>query len=159
MENQSFKITDSLFASQSQRLLNAIIDSLFIYILILSAGTTIVLVAEAMNNFILSSWVEEMSIPEIVFYSLLILFLYYFLTEVYFSRTVAKLITKTIVVNYDGSKPTIKMIFIRTLSRFIPLEGLSYLGSVPRGWHDVLSRTYVVQKKEFLKNKASFQNA
>lgn len=159
MENQSFKITDSLFASQSQRLLNAIIDSLFIYILILSAGTTIVLVAEAMNNFVLSSWVEEMSIPEIVFYSLLILFLYYFLTEVYFSRTVAKLITKTIVVNYDGSKPTIKMIFIRTLSRFIPLEGLSYLGSVPRGWHDALSRTYVVQKKEFLKNKASFQNA
>jgi hypothetical protein len=35
-----------------------IIDSLFIYILVLSAGTTIVLIAEATNNFAVSSWVE-----------------------------------------------------------------------------------------------------
>jgi hypothetical protein len=31
--------------------------------------------------------------------------------------------------------------FIRTLSRFIIFEGLSYLGSVSRGWHDSLSGT------------------
>jgi hypothetical protein len=37
-------------------------------------------------------------------------------------------------------------IFIRTLSRFIIFEGLSYLGSVSRGWHDSLSGTYVVKK-------------
>jgi hypothetical protein len=37
--------------------------------------------------------------------------------------------------------------FIRTLSRFIVFEALSYLGSVSRGWHDSLSGTYVVKKR------------
>jgi hypothetical protein len=75
----------------------------------LSAGTTIVLIAEATNNFAVSSWVENMNFVEIIAYGLLIFFLL-LLTEVYFSRTLAKLIS-----NYccqkDGSKPT-KMILL-----------------------------------------------
>jgi hypothetical protein len=63
----------------------------------LSAGTTIVLIAEATNNFAVSSWVENMNFVEIIAYGLLIFFLL-LLTEVYFSRTLAKLITRTIVV-------------------------------------------------------------
>jgi hypothetical protein len=49
----------------------------FIYILILSAGTTIVLIAEATNNFAVSSWVENMNFVEIIAYGLLILFYYF----------------------------------------------------------------------------------
>jgi uncharacterized RDD family membrane protein YckC len=158
MKNKKFTITENILASQGQRFLNVIIDSVFIYILILSAGTTIVLIAEATNNFAVSSWVENMNLVEIIAYGLLILFLYYFLTEVYFSRTLAKLVTRTIVVTSDGSKPTIKMIFIRTLSRFIVFEGLSYLGSISRGWHDSLSGTYVVKKKRLAKSKRFFNN-
>jgi hypothetical protein len=45
-----FTITENVLASQGQRFLNVIIDSVFIYILILSAGTTIVLIGEATNN-------------------------------------------------------------------------------------------------------------
>jgi hypothetical protein len=63
----------------------------------LSAGTTIVLIAEATNNFAVSSWVENMNFVEIIAYGLLILFFYYFLTEVYFSRTLAKLITELLL--------------------------------------------------------------
>jgi hypothetical protein len=93
----------------TKRFLNVIIDLVFIYILILSAGTTIVLIAEATNNFAVSSWVENMNFVEIIAYGLLILF--FLLLEVYFSRTLAKLITRTIVKK-DGSKPTVKMILL-----------------------------------------------
>jgi uncharacterized RDD family membrane protein YckC len=158
MKSKEFTITENVLASQGQRFLNVIIDSVFIYILILSAGTTIVLIGEATNNFAVSSWVENMNIVEIIAYGLLILFLYYFLTEVYFSRTLAKLVTRTVVVRKDGSKSTIKMIFIRTLSRFIVFEALSYLGSVSRGWHDSLSGTYVVKKNKLAKSKYYFQH-
>jgi uncharacterized RDD family membrane protein YckC len=94
-----------------------------------------------------------MNILEITAYGSPILFFYYFLTEVYFSRTLAKLVTRAVVVRSDGSKPTIKMIFVRTLSRFIVFEGLSYLGSASRGWHDSFSGTYVVKKKKLEKSK------
>jgi uncharacterized RDD family membrane protein YckC len=158
MKTKKFTITENVLASQGQRFLNLIIDLVFIYILVLSAGTTIVLIAEATNNFAVSSWVENMNIVEIIAYGLLILFFYYFLTEVYFSRTLAKLLTRTLVVKRDGSKPTVKMIFIRTLSRFIVFEGLSYLGSVSRGWHDSLSGTYVVKKKRLATSIRFFNN-
>jgi uncharacterized RDD family membrane protein YckC len=153
MKNKEFTITANVLASQGQRFLNLIIDSLFIYILILSTGTTIVLIAEATSNFAISGWVENMNILEITAYGSLILFFYYFLTEVYFSRTLAKLVTRTVVVRSDGSKPTIKMIFVRTLSRFIIFEGLFFLGSATRAWHDSFSNTYVVKKKKLAKSK------
>lgn len=158
MKNKEFAITENVLASQGQRFLNVIIDSLFIYILVLSAGTTIVLIGEATNNFVVSGWVENMNFVEIIAYGLLILFLYYFLSEVYFSRTLAKLVTRTVVVRSDGSKPTIKMIFIRTISRFIVFESLSYLGGSSRGWHDSLSGTYVVKKEKLAKSKHYFQH-
>jgi hypothetical protein len=44
MKSKKFTITENVLASQGQRFLNVIIDSVFIYILILSAGTTIVLI-------------------------------------------------------------------------------------------------------------------
>jgi hypothetical protein len=77
MKTKEFTITENILASQGQRFLNVIIDLVF-YILILSAGTTIVLIAEATNNFAVSSWVENMNFVEIIAYGLLILFFYYF---------------------------------------------------------------------------------
>ena len=152
MKNKTFTITDHLLASQGQRFLNLLLDLLFIYIIILSVGTSIILIADVANKFTVSDWVETLSWAAILSYGLLILFLYYFLTEVYFSRTLAKLVTRTIVVKSDGLKPTIDMILIRTICRFIPFEGLSYLGSVSWGWHDRFSGTYVVKKRKLAKS-------
>jgi hypothetical protein len=76
MKTKEFTITENILASQGQRFLNVIIDLVFIYILILSAGTTIVLIAET-NNFAVSSWVENMNFVEIIAYGLLILFYYF----------------------------------------------------------------------------------
>lgn len=150
MEDKEFIITEDLQANRGQRFLNFSLDLIFLYILILSAGTTIVLIAEVANNFAVSNWVETMSDFEIIFYSLIISFLYYFLTEMYFSRTLAKLITKTVVVKKDGLKPSNKCIFLRTICRFIPFDFFTFFDAIPRGWHDKISNTYVVSKKELV---------
>lgn len=151
MKNIEFTITDDLLATKQQRFLNLIIDLLFLYIIILSVGTAIMLIGEASYNLVLSDWIKSMGWLEIVFYSLLIMFLYYSLTEIYFSRTFAQLVTRTVVVKKDGSKPDNKMLFKRTLFRFIPFEPFSFLGASARGWHDVFSETYVVKKKKLAK--------
>lgn len=158
MKNTAFTITDDLLATRGQRFLNFSIDLVFLYIIILSIGTTIVLIAEAVGEFAVSAWVETMSKGEIVLYSILIMLLYYSLTEIYFSRTIAQLITKTVVVSKDGVKPDIKTLVIRTLSRFIPFEPFSFLGATPRGWHDIYSDTYVVKKKKLAQSIRFFNN-
>ena len=49
--------------------------------------------------------------------------------------------TKTRVVNIDNSEnPNFTRIFIRTISRLIPIDFLSYLFS-SNGIHDILSKT------------------
>lgn len=158
MKNTAFTITDDLLATRGQRFLNFGIDLVFLYIIILSIGTTIVLIAEAVGEFAVSAWVETMSKGEIGLYIVLIMLLYYSLTEIYFSRTIAQLITKTVVVKKDGSKPDIKTLIIRTLCRFIPFEPFSFFGATPRGWHDTYSDTYVVKKKKLAQSIRFFNN-
>jgi uncharacterized RDD family membrane protein YckC len=69
---------------------------------------------------------------------------YYILTEYYFQRTLGKVLTNTIVVTTSGNKPTFGQIIGRTLSRNIPFEYLSYLGTT-KGIHDRLSGTRVIK--------------
>ena len=158
MKNTTFTISADLLATRGQRFLNFCFDLVFLYIIILSVGTSIILIAEVANEFAVSAWVENLSNGEIAFYSALIMLLYYSLTEIYFSRTIAQLITKTVVVNKDGTKPDIKMLVIRSLCRFIPFEPFSFLGTNPRGWHDTFSDTYVVKKKKLAKNVRVFND-
>ena len=149
MENTKFVVTDDLLATRSQRFLNCILDLLIVHILMASIGTTIIIIGDVLNNYELSNWIESTTTLEKLLFWSVILFLYYFLTETYFSRTLAKYFTKTIVVTKDGSRPNKRTISIRTLSRFIPLEALTFLGTNVRGLHDLFSDTYVVGKHEF----------
>ena len=77
---------------------------------------------------------------------LICIILYFFLLETFTGRTLGKLITGTRVLNLSDEKPSAGRIFIRTLCRFIPFDALSYLSSRPVGWHDSISKTYVVEK-------------
>ncbi|MFV8341846.1 RDD family protein [Flavobacterium sp. XS2P39] len=156
MENRKFTVTDDLLASKSQRLLNFSIDLLIIYFIEITIGTTIIIIGDLTNSYGASNWVESLSLIESFFFGLIVLFFYYGITEMYFSRTFAKYFTKTIVVKYDGSKPNMKSIVIRTVSRLIPFEPFSFLASDSRGWHDVLSVTYVVKKQEFIERNKLF---
>jgi uncharacterized RDD family membrane protein YckC len=64
-------------------------------------------------------------------------------------KSIGKYVTNTKVMMADGSKPEPYSIFIRSLSRLIPFDQLSFLGTIPRGWHDTLSKTVVVDLKKY----------
>lgn len=81
-------------------------------------------------------------------------FLYYFILELAFGRTVGKFITGTKVVNREGEKPSAGKIALRTLIRFVPFEALSGFrisneeSTWARGcWHDDWSDTVVVKTR------------
>lgn len=149
MENIKFTVTDDLLATRGQRFLNCILDTLIVHIILGSIATTIVIIGDVTNNYSLKIWAESTTTFQRLLLWAILLFLYYFLTETYFSRTFAKYFTKTIVVTKDGSRPNKRTISIRTLSRFIPLECITFLGTNVRGLHDLFSDTYVVRKHEF----------
>ncbi|TRX27998.1 RDD family protein [Flavobacterium franklandianum] len=149
MKNTEFTVTVDLLATRGQRLINCFLDLLIVHIIMGSIGTTVIIIGDITNNYELSNWIESTTTLEKLLFWFVIQFLYYFLTETYFSRTFAKYFTQTIVVTKDGSRPNKRTIIIRTLSRFIPLEALTFLGTNIRGLHDLFSETYVVGKHEF----------
>lgn len=70
---------------------------------------------------------------------------FYVFFEGLFSRTPGKMLTGTVVVNEKGERPSFGQIVGRSFARVIPFEAFSFLGSTGRGWHDSLSKTYVVK--------------
>ena len=75
---------------------------------------------------------------------------YYIPMEYLLGKTVGKYITKSKVVNRDGSKINLKTAIIRYLCRWIPFEFASLaLGYDAKAWHDTLSKTYVIEEKNF----------
>ena len=155
MKNTEFTVTDDLWATRGQRLINCLLDLLIVRTILISIATTVVIIGNITNNNDLTNWAKSTTTFEKLLFWILILFFYYFLTETYFSRTFAKYFTQTIVVTKNGSRPKIRLIFIRTLSRFIPLEGITFLWGDFRGLHDLFSDTYVVRKHEFNHKKGA----
>ena len=153
MENKNFSVTSDFFATHSQRFFNFSIDLAIQYALLLGIGTTITIIADLTNNYALSERIKNTDVVEQSLAGIIIGLFYYSLTEIYFSRSLAKYFTKTIVVMKDGSKPDNKTIFMRTFCRLIPIDIFTFLGFSPRGWHDRISGTYVVQKHPFVEKK------
>ena len=65
-------------------------------------------------------------------FSLSVHFIYHSSFEGLFGKTVGKMITGTHVVGERGNKITYYDAAMRSLCRFIPFEGFTFLGSVPR---------------------------
>lgn len=150
MENKEFTLTDDLLASKSQRFLNLIIDLFVVYLITIGLGAALNIIGQLTGNYSLSEWITSLTLIENLFFGVVVLFFYYAITEIYFARTFGKYFTKTVVVKHNGTKPNLKSIVIRTLVRMIPIEAFSFLSNDARGWHDTLSVTYVVKKREFL---------
>jgi uncharacterized RDD family membrane protein YckC len=134
-------------ASQGQRFANLFIDGIVYRIL----GVGVVIAVEfayyALGNKM--PYEGEFSALDVILFtaSLLSIILFYVVFEYAFQRTPAKFITGTCVVSQDGSKPSFKAIVIRTLSRLIPFEAFSFLGSDAVGWHDTISKTRVIRNR------------
>ncbi len=77
-------------------------------------------------------------------FGLVLMFVYYVGFESTLGATPGKMVTRTKVVDADGGPASFNQILGRTLSRFVPFEPFSFLGS-DRGWHDRWSNTRVVR--------------
>ena len=79
---------------------------------------------------------------------LIVLIIYYLITEYKFDRTLGKKIMKLKVIFYLPKGDKIKMIIIRTLSRLIPFDIISFaFNNKGDLWHDSLSKTKVTINK------------
>lgn len=112
------------------RLFNFLIDSSIFFTLVI----------------ICSLLLKDYVIKEHLKYFLIICYyLYYFLFEMLGGQTIGKMITKTKVIDSNSDNhPSPFKIFVRTLSRLIPFDVLSYLFK-SKGLHDFLSKTTTIK--------------
>ena len=152
---KQFKVTEDLLASHAQRFLNLLMDyiaQLFLFIIAFSIAG--VIAQTNGNKDFMANFVKN-DIAQYTFVTCIALF-YYNVFEIFFARTVGKFITQTIVVDENGEKPNHETILVRSLCRLIPFEVLSFLGMPARGWHDRISKTYVVNKNLLEEKKKQF---
>ena len=111
------------------RFVNFFIDT-FVYFAVL---LTCIIIFKTFIDIENVKWISS------VFY-----FLYYFIFEYFTKQTIGKMITKSKVVSLTKSNEYFFIqIFIRTLTRFIPFDILSYL-FMSRGLHDIFSKTSLI---------------
>lgn len=124
-------------ASWKKRLLNFILDSIFIGLL---TNAALVIAGEKQSftdTTVLFSW------PSLA-YSVATTLIYYIILEGITGRSIAKYITQTkVIVQENSTKPTFMRCVIRTLCRYIPFDVFSFFSSHPIGWHDSISGTIV----------------
>lgn len=155
-----FLVTEEIMASHGQRFLNLLVDTIMQVALLIVVLSFFVAKAEAEGNKDFVANFEKNMLLQYTFTACIALF-YYNVFEIFSGRTVGKFVTQTIVVDENGEKPNHETILVRSLSRLIPLIWLPFvislfMGSLARGWHDRISKTYVVDKKALEAEKQAF---
>ncbi len=144
----SDKLRDNYFlANKLKRFINCLIDQIAILIFFFIICFFLGIFDSIFNlsiDFISST--DKNIIFFNVLYFVTIMF-YYFLFELFFYKTVGKMITKTIVVRNDGKVLTAKDVLYRTIARLIPFEAV-FVMIRNIGLHDSLSKTIVIYHKE-----------
>ncbi len=129
-------------ASTWRRFFDVLIDTFFFYLAAVVVGMVLGILG-------LSRYLNENDLIAYVFaYGLY--FCYYFFFEAAFQRTPGKFITGTKVVTSDGLMPSTRAIALRTLSRLVPFEPISYYTGKDEAqkrtwWHDRWTGTRVVK--------------
>ena len=153
---KQFKVTEEMLASKSKRFANYMIDRILFYSLFLLLGIVSYMIAELIGNESFYIFLENLdSINPLLdkLITAIIFVIFYFILESISQITIGKLVTQTKVVLENGEKPAPETIILRSLCRFIPFNAISFLGNIPRGWHDTISKTFVVDLKVFEKQK------
>lgn len=127
---------DAKKVGASTRLINFIIDTIAIVILTMIFTYIIALFTNPADQDYMTILIFFMYIPGS--------FVYYVFMETKFQKTIGKFITKTTVVNKNGTRPELGEIISRTLCRYIPFDRISFLFS-PNGFHDRLTNTTVIK--------------
>ena len=142
LEKIENEINDKM-ASQGKRFLNYLLDLVFIVIFILVFYFILGIILALVAPSTLSNMEEGNKLLQYLV-SFIVSMIYYTSFETVTGKSIAKYITKTKVVTEIGEKPNFKMIAIRSLCRFIPLEAFSFLFNDGSGWHDTISSTKVI---------------
>ncbi|WP_298531531.1 RDD family protein [uncultured Algibacter sp.] len=151
----SFNVTPDLYATKGNRFTNYIVDIIFIVVifLVFVFVSSYFYYSYAEDTTAVDAYLnEEETISPLLdrLITSVALALIYFALEFFTrGRSIGKFITKTRVVLADGSKPTALDYLKRSFSRIIPFEAFSFLGAEGRGWHDTISKTYVVDITRF----------
>jgi uncharacterized RDD family membrane protein YckC len=157
---KTFLVTNNLLASPGKRVVHWIVDYIVSYLLIIGIFIVIGLVLEFTDTGSADYFAALEDINPLLdrIISMLLTIPYFIITEMISGKTIGKLFTGTVVVDRYGNKPQNVNIVKRSFARAIPFDAFSYLGSIPRGWHDTLSDTYVVEEKALQDAKSSFEN-
>lgn len=148
MEKQ-IQITPADLASHGKRIVNYIVDKMFCAFLVLGLSIVGAHLDKEYGITVLNVGLPTLHNLKFNLFQLGIEIIYFGLFESLNGRTLGKLITETRVVMRDGSKPENGPILLRTICRLIPFEFLSFIGAIPMGWHDILSKTVVVDNYAF----------
>jgi uncharacterized RDD family membrane protein YckC len=154
---KQFKVTPDILARLDQRFLNWFIDTIMQILLFLISFAIIANIANSYGNKELASYLLINPIGQYTYVSIIRL-VYYISLETLFGQTIGKLVSQTIVVDENGDRPSHDMVLMRTLCRLIPFYELSFFGILGRGWHDTISKTYVVNKNLLEEKKRQFHS-
>lgn len=130
-------------ASLGKRFANHVLDGIFFLILSLVFGFLLGIVLLIVFPDALFMFEDDNPLLD-YFWGFVFGMVYYTVFEALTGRTIAKYITRTKVVTENGEKPDLGTIFIRSLCRFVPFNALSFFGSDNSGWHDLWSKTRVI---------------
>lgn len=155
MSVRVYILDKKLIASERKRFESGIVDLVFVFISIFASGFVIVIIGNIFNWDIFSIWQRFVTNSTYLAFFTFSMLNYLFM-EYFFGATMGKFATGMVVVTENGVKPNFGRIFIRTLSRLIPFDVLSFLGKSGMFWHDSFSKTYVVDKKGLERDLETF---
>jgi len=157
MNSIKYTVSPEVLATKGIRFANFILDYIVQLSLGVAIGVVIGVISELTGSYgFIDFFFNSGRLMEFIF-GYIILLIYYTTIETLTGRSLGKYITKTKVVLYDGSKPTFNEILVRSLCRIIPFEHFSFLGEEGKGWHDSISKTYVVDIAKYEAKKAAFE--
>ncbi|WP_395633058.1 RDD family protein [Flavobacterium sp.] len=158
MSPREYIIPDEIIASNRQRFVNVVIDYVARLGLTFVIGMIAAMISVLTGNEEILIFFQNITRIQELTIGLVVLLIYYNVFEIFFGTTIGKLVTKTVVVDVYGEKPSANAILIRSLCRLIPFEVFSFFGTPCVGWHDSLSKTYVVNKEDLRISKELFHS-
>jgi uncharacterized RDD family membrane protein YckC len=133
-------------AGSGKRFANYIVDALVFYILIFCFGVILAILDPNAKDD-LASYSSMGTLADRLI-TLLFYGIFMGLVEgIFKGKTLGKVITGTRAVNEDGSRIRFKTGFMRGLSRAVPFEVFSALGTPSYPWHDKWTKTYVIDQR------------
>lgn len=143
-DNPHNKVAGELI-TQKDRFLSYLIDTLVLAVIGFLLGI-ILLLLDVFGHRDYFFIVDKMSVPFSKYHLILSFVIYsvYSFFEYKYQKTLGKYFMKLKVVSIDGNKPTVWQVLLRNYMRIVPGDVVSFLRRNARGFHDQISKTWVV---------------